>query len=153
MQRLGAARKTSTDGREPASNGFVFVVDDNEDDRCILLHALKGASVSRKVHCALNGDEAISFLRDLLESSSPNLPALTLLDIKMPRTDGHEVLAWIRAQPELSSVPVFILTSSELETDRIRAQELGASDYWVKPFLYTEYQTLAGKIRSFLDET
>ena len=105
--------------------------------------------------CAVNGAHAIKYLEARLKHSSSriDLPALILLDIKMPLADGHEVLAWIRSQPALAQLRVYILTSSDLETDRSRARELGASDFWVKPCSYTEYRTLADKIKMLLETT
>ena len=135
------------------SDQFLLVVDDSEDDVFILSRALKGAGISNTIECAVNGERAIKYLEALLKGSGDgsNLPALILLDIKMPLKDGHEVLAWIRAQPEFSRTPVFMLTSSELETDCSRSKLLGASDYWVKPFAYSEYRVLADKIKGFLN--
>ncbi|HUR47634.1 MAG TPA: response regulator [Candidatus Saccharimonadales bacterium] len=135
------------------SNQFLFVVDDSDDDVFILSRALKGAGVSNNIDRGVNGAQAISYLQALLKNSDSGskLPAMILLDIKMPLADGHEVLAWIRSQPALSRTPVYVLTSSELESDRSRSKQLGASDFWVKPFSYTEYRTLADKIKTLLE--
>jgi len=137
------------------SDPFLFVIDDSDDDVFILSRAIKGAGILNTIDCAGNGEQAIKYLQALLNhsSSSSNLPAIILLDIKMPLADGHQVLAWIRSQSALSRLPVYMLTSSELESDRSRSTQLGATDFWVKPSSYPEYRTLADKIKNLLDTT
>lgn len=114
----------------------VLVVDDNFDHRFLTRRALKpleqDGSVS--VHFAEDGERALEMLR-----ASPT-PDLVLLDIKMPRRDGFEVLADIRRDALTARLPVVMLTSSENKHDVTRAMELGASDYLTKPLDAREFQ-------------
>jgi two-component system response regulator len=130
----------------------VLIVDDNEDDVFILTHVLRKSGVAHPIDCAVNGLQCIKYLQALLaESTEPSsLPALILLDLKMPLVDGHEVLAWIRSQDALHSLPIYMLSSSELALGISRARENGAADYWVKPSSLSEYHQLAARVKSLL---
>jgi DNA-binding response OmpR family regulator len=74
------------------------------------------------------------------------VPALVLLDLKMPKVDGFDVLAWLRTRPELESLPVVVLSSSSREDDIQRARTLGAADYRVKPADFDELMILAQEV-------
>jgi two-component system response regulator len=130
----------------------VLIVDDSDDDVVILMRAFQKAGVVHPVHCAVNGAQCIKYLQALLgeHAAGSDLPAMVLLDLKMPLVDGHEVLAWIRSQPALSSLPVYILSSSELTSDISRAKDNGAADFWSKPTSFPEYRQLAARIKSLL---
>src|SRR6476646_6273484 len=103
----------------------LLIIDDREDDVFLLLRALKKMGVPHKIDCAPNGVEGINYLQTCLGKSNPNssLPSLVILDLKMPLVDGHEVLAWIRTQPEFANLGVYILSTSHLETDITKAKE------------------------------
>ncbi|HUR46471.1 MAG TPA: response regulator, partial [Candidatus Saccharimonadales bacterium] len=128
------------------TNPHLFIVDDCDDDVFILMRALRKNGVTHSVESAANGAQAIKYLEALVREQPADLPVLVLLDLKMPMVDGHEVLAWIRSQPALRQLPVYVLSSSELQTDISRARELGAADYWCKPTALQDYRQLADKI-------
>jgi CheY-like chemotaxis protein len=90
-----------------------------------------------------NGNEVIQYL----ERSAHALPALILLDLKMPGADGFEVLRWFRTHREWEAVPVVVLTNSNQENDRRDAASLGATEYRVKPTSYRELVRLAVDLR------
>ncbi|HUR46927.1 MAG TPA: response regulator [Candidatus Saccharimonadales bacterium] len=131
---------------------YLLIVDDSDDDVFILMRALRKNGVTYSVESAANGAQAIKYLEALLreDPEAADLPLMVLLDIKMPQVDGHEVLAWIRSQPALRQLPVYVLSSSELQTDIARARELGAVDYWTKPLAVSGFQNLALKIKDLL---
>ncbi|HUR47816.1 MAG TPA: response regulator [Candidatus Saccharimonadales bacterium] len=130
----------------------LLIVDDSDDDVFILTRALRKNGVTHPIDSAYNGSQGIKYLEALLrqEPGQADFPSLVLLDLKMPMVDGHEVLAWIRTQPGLSRLPVYVLSSSELQSDISRARELGAADYWTKPTAFPEYRELAAKIKDLL---
>jgi CheY-like chemotaxis protein len=108
----------------------ILHVEDNPDDVMLMNLAFNRAGVSAKLHVVSDGDEAIAALKD---PNGGTAPACVLLDVKLPRLSGLEVLAWIRNQPHLKRLPVILLTSSSQTADINRAYDLGANSFLVKP--------------------
>ena len=104
----------------------ILVADDSSEDVLLLSMASRRSGINYSITRVADGMEAIEFLRD----NPP--PDVLLLDLKMPKMDGFEVLAWIRRQPALEKLPVIVLSGSNLPSDKARAKELGATDYFVK---------------------
>lgn len=109
----------------------ILHVEDNPDDVMLMNLAFSRAGVAAKLHVVNDGDEAIAALAN--NAVSGGAPACVLLDVKLPRVSGLEVLAWIRQQPNLKRLPVILLTSSSQTTDINRAYDLGANSFLVKP--------------------
>src|SRR5579859_5713968 len=102
---------------------IILVVEDNPDDVFFLQRALKKAQISNPVQVVVDGQEAIEYLAGTEKYVNRHdfpLPYLVLLDLKLPRFDGFEVLAWMRQQPAVAAIPVVILSSSSEERDRKR---------------------------------
>jgi DNA-binding response OmpR family regulator len=117
-------------------NQIILVIEDSPDDVFFLRHALKKAGNSGAVHVVTDGQQALDYLRGIGNYSDRMafpFPTVVFLDLKLPLVSGFDVLAWIRAQPALNLLPVFILTGSAEERDRAKVRELGAKDYFVKP--------------------
>ncbi|MFI5345431.1 MAG: response regulator [Elusimicrobiota bacterium] len=115
----------------------ILVVDDDDDDAALTLRALDELALGRRAHRARDGEEALDLL---FGAESPSCaPKLILLDMRMPRVDGLEVLAALRKDPRTKAVPVVILTSSNRAEDVARCYELGANSYIVKPAGFEEY--------------
>ena len=113
----------------------ILLVDD-DDSLPLLLHlAIKRNGLPIQLSCVGDGEEAVSYLTRTAgtEDIKHPLPSLILLDLKMPRMTGFEVLEWKRTQPQLERIPVIIWSSSSLEQDKERALQLGATSYFVKP--------------------
>lgn len=115
----------------------VLVAEDEETDVLLLQHAIKMAGSPITLIIARDGQEVIDYLKKVETSRHDHdtefpQPALLLLDLKMPRVTGFEVLAWIRKRPALRNTPTVVLTSSSDPEDRRRARELGAADFRVK---------------------
>jgi len=114
----------------------ILHVDDDPNDTLLFQHACQKAGVSFNVQNVEDGDEAISYLRGAEQFANRErypLPRLLLLDLKMPRLNGFDVLAWVRDHDQFSAMPVVVLSSSNHDVDVKRAYDLGANSYVVKP--------------------
>jgi CheY-like chemotaxis protein len=113
----------------------ILLAEDNPNDVELTLDALAAHNLANRVTVARDGVEALEYLRceGAFAGRTPRKPAVVLLDIKMPRKDGLEVLREIRNDPELKRLPVVILTSSREEQDIITSYDLGVNAYVVKP--------------------
>jgi CheY-like chemotaxis protein len=114
----------------------ILHVEDDPNDTLLLEHACKKAGLVFDLQAVSDGDQAIAYLRGANNFSDRDkhpLPKLILLDLKMPRLSGFDVLAWLRSDEGFRSVPVVVLTSSNHDADVKRAFDLGAKSYLVKP--------------------
>jgi|SRR3954468_4856577 CheY-like chemotaxis protein len=115
---------------------LVLLAEDSRDDAFFLRRAFLSAGITCSVVDVRNGQQAINYLsgNNLFEDRCAfPMPNLVIVDLKMPLVDGFEVLAWVQAQPALKSLPVIVLSSSNLQIDKEKAQALGALEYLVKP--------------------
>jgi CheY-like chemotaxis protein len=129
-----------------------LVAEDDENDVFFLQRAFKQAKVENPLNVVRDGQEAIEYLSGEGKFSDRNLyplPYLFILDLKMPRKTGLEVLGWLQEQPELRCVPVMVLSSSAHRTDIERAYELGANAFVVKPASLEKRVELAKLIGAF----
>ncbi len=112
----------------------ILLVEDDPHDAVLTLAAFAELGLADQVAVVNNGEQAIDYLfaRNEFRGRSPGLPAVVVLDVKLPLVDGFEVLEYIRSQPATRYVPVVVLTASNQERDRQRAYELGANGYVVK---------------------
>jgi len=116
--------------------GTILVVEDNPDDVFLLKRALKKAGITHPVDVVTDGQAAMDYLSQKIsgQGSGPSaLPLFVLLDLKLPKANGFEVLEWLRGQPLLSKIVTIVLTSSPEESDILMAYELGARSYLIKP--------------------
>jgi CheY-like chemotaxis protein len=129
----------------------ILLAEDNPMDVELTLEALADHNLANSVVVVKDGVEALEYLRCEGDYSDrePGDPAVMLLDIKMPRMDGLEVLREVRADPALRMLPVVMLTSSRQEQDLITAYELGVNAYVVKPVDFTEFIDAAAKLGVF----
>jgi len=114
-------------------NRAILLVEDNPDDEALTLRAFSKSHIENSIHIARDGQEALDYLHGTSSSSPAALPALVLLDLRLPRVDGLEVLRQIRASPRTEFLPVVILTSSDEEHDMVSGYKLGANSYVRKP--------------------
>ncbi|HEU4777392.1 MAG TPA: response regulator [Telluria sp.] len=119
----------------------ILLVEDNPHDLELTLIALEKSQLANEVIIARDGAEALDYLRAEGEHAARQAgnPTVVLLDLKLPKVDGLEVLKLIRSTPSLKSIPVVMLTSSKEEQDLVRSYELGVNAYVVKPVDFEEF--------------
>ncbi len=123
----------------------VLLVEDDLNDIFLVKRAFKMARVQNPLQVVTDGQDAISYLRGegkYSDRETYSLPKLMVMDIKMPRKDGFEVLDWIKQDPLLRRIPVIIVSSSDNPSDINHAYELGANAYMVKPVNYRAVEHL-----------
>jgi CheY-like chemotaxis protein len=127
----------------------VLLVEDSPGDVRLTREAFRDANVSIRLHVASDGVEAMAFLRRQDEHIHAPRPDLILLDLNLPRMDGREVLAQVKEDPSLKTIPTVILTTSEAEADIMKSYELQANAYLSKPVQLDEFESLVNSIKDF----
>jgi two-component system response regulator len=129
----------------------ILVVEDEEDSVILLENAFRKAQFVNPVHRVSHGALAMEYLSNAVDSKKRTvpLPALVLLDLKLPLVSGLEVLRWIRAHPVLHSLIVIVFTSSTEPRDIAEAYRAGANSYLVKPTTVNSLKELAGQVRDY----
>ncbi len=119
----------------------ILYAEDNQDDIELTLAAFKESNLANPIDIVRDGAEALDYLfcRGKFADKEPSIPVFVLLDIKMPKLNGIEVLKEIRASDKYKNLPVVMLTSSQMETDVLRSYELGANGFVVKPIDFNEF--------------
>lgn len=120
----------------------ILLVEDNPDDIKLTLHALRKHHLANHIQIVNDGEEALDFLFGRGKFSERNIlqiPKVILLDLKLPKIDGIEVLRSIKAEENFRKIPVVVLTSSKEDKDIIDAYELGVNSYIVKPVAFDQF--------------
>lgn len=131
----------------PATTLEILLVEDNPRDLELTERALRKANLANRIHVARDGEEALDFLfgegtcagRDVSQA-----PRLVLLDLKLPKIDGLEVLQRMKSDPRTQSIPVVVLTSSKEQSDILRSYNLGVNSYIVKP---VDFESFAASVQ------
>jgi CheY-like chemotaxis protein len=135
-----------------ATRPTVLHIDDDPNDVMLFEHACRKAGIEFNLQAVHDGDEAMNYLggaNQFSDRAQHPFPHLVLLDLKMPRVNGFDVLTWIRSRDEFKNLPIVILTSSNHETDVKRAYSLGANSYLVKPVGFDALVELARTIQEY----
>jgi two-component system, chemotaxis family, response regulator Rcp1 len=127
----------------------ILLVEDNPGDVVLTREALKDARVHNKLHVATDGEEAIAWLKQTGTHENAERPDLILLDLNLPKVDGREVLAQIKSDPELRSIPVVVLTTSKAEEDVLKSYDLHANCYIAKPIDLQQFIAVVKAIEDF----
>jgi len=133
----------------PAQPIEILLVEDNPADVRLTQEIFKEGKISNVINVAWNGEEALAYLRQEGHFQSVTLPDIILLDLNLPRKDGREVLAEIKADPKLKRIPVVILTTSEAETDLVQSYDSHANCYIVKPVDLDQFITVVKAVEGF----
>ena len=127
----------------------VLLVEDSPGDVRLTKEAFRDANMSIHLHVATDGVEAMSFLRrEGIHATAPR-PDFILLDLNLPKMDGREVLAHIKGDEGLKTIPTVILTTSEAEVDIVKSYQLRANCYLGKPVQLVEFENLVKSINNF----
>jgi two-component system, response regulator len=117
----------------------ILLVEDNPNDMELALHALKRHHLSNRIRVARDGEEALTFLFGGDGDGMPHRPRVILLDLKLPKIDGIEVLRQIKSHEATRKIPVVVLTSSREERDIVNSYDLGVNSYIVKPVDFEQF--------------
>jgi CheY-like chemotaxis protein len=120
---------------------LILMADDDEDDRLMARDALRAGRLANELRFVVDGEDLLDYLRQRGAYAAPGAaprPGLVLLDLNMPRKDGREALAEIKADPELRRIPVVVLTTSRAEEDVLRSYDLGVNSFVTKPVRFDE---------------
>ena len=129
------------------NHGKILLVEDNPDDVTLTMRALKSHNITNEVIVARDGVEAVDYLFGTkVRPATAELPAVVLLDLKLPKLNGMEVLQRIRAEERTRFLPVVILTSSDEERDLLEGYSLGANSYVRKPVDFVEFTKAAQQL-------
>jgi CheY-like chemotaxis protein len=132
--------------------GTILLVEDSSTDVLLIKRALARLGVINPTQTIADGEEALQYLAGLGRFGDRQrypLPALVLLDLKLPRQSGLDVLGWLKQQPGLKRTPVVVLTSSAESQDVARAYDLGANSYLVKPVAFDDLQRLLQSVDGY----
>lgn len=119
----------------------ILLVEDNPKDVLLIQRALRKANISNSLHVVNDGDAAVQYLsgeEPFSDRTVYPLPVLILLDLKLPRRSGAEVLSWLRQQPVLKRIPVVVLTSSKEYADINLVYDMGVNAYMTKPVAFND---------------
>jgi two-component system response regulator len=121
----------------------ILLVEDNQDDMDLALHALKREKLANHIYVARDGEEALDFLfcrGTFAARSFDQPPKLVLLDLKLPKVDGMEVLKQVKSDPRTKKIPIVIMTSSKEERDLVAGYNLGVNSYIQKPVDFDQFR-------------
>ncbi len=133
----------------PMSVIDVLLVEDDLGDVLMTREAFEAHKIRNELHVATDGEQALQFLHRRGEYEHAPRPGLILLDLNLPRRDGREVLAEIKADPDLRTIPVVVLTTSEAEEDILRSYSLHANAYVSKPVDFDRFIEVIRRIDDF----
>jgi len=137
---------------DKASQGLILLAEDREDEVLLIRRAFREANFVNPLRVVPDGEEAIAYLEGKGKYANREeypIPALLLLDLKIPRKDGFEVLDWIRHHPQLSALRVVVLTASDHISDVNRAYQLGANSFLVKPVDFDDFVEMTQALRCY----
>lgn len=126
-----------------------LLVEDDDDHAELVMRSLLGNRVTNSIERAKDGAQALEYLQARLKDPSKSLPDIILLDLKLPKIDGHEVLRRIKTDPNLKVIPVVVLTTSAAEVDRAAAYAEHANSYLVKPLDFGSFRKLADDLNLY----
>ncbi len=127
----------------------LLLVEDDPGDVLMTREALEGSKLVHNLHTVSNGEEALAYLRREHPFEDECRPDLVLLDLNLPRLDGHEVLSIVKCDPDLRRIPIVVLTTSEAEEDILRSYDLHANAYVTKPVGFESFMSVIRQVDEF----
>lgn len=131
---------------------LILIADDDEEDRMLTSEALQERGLDNEIRFVRDGEELMDYLKRRGKFAEPWMsphPDLILLDLNMPRKNGHECLAEMKADPDLRDIPVFVLTTSRAEEDVHQTYELGGSSFISKPVTFHDFLELIATVTGY----
>lgn len=135
-----------------SADPVILVVEDRDDDVVLIKQGFQKSGFPNQVKAVKDGDEAVAYLRGEGEFGDRMLhpiPDIVVLDLKLPRRDGFQVLQWVRQESPNRDLPIIVLTSSPLGSDLTRAYQLGATSYFVKSLDLQDFVSFAKVVHQF----
>lgn len=129
-----------------------LLVEDDPDHAHLVVRSLKRHCEAHEVSHVADGEEALRYLRKEHPFQNQKRPDVILLDLKLPKVDGHQVLKAIKEDEKLARIPVVVLTTSDAEIDRVEAYKNHANSYIVKPIDYDKFQKMASDLSLYWGE-
>lgn len=127
----------------------VLLVEDDPGDVLLIREAFEFNKVHNNLNVVSDGEQALAYLRREGEHAGSNRPDLVLLDLNLPRKDGREVLAEVKQDPALRTIPIVVLTTSEAEEDVLKSYQLHANAYVTKPVDFERFVSIVRQIDDF----
>jgi two-component system, response regulator len=128
----------------------ILLIEDSEDDIELTMRALRKSKLLNDIVVKRDGEQGLAYLRDAAqENSKLPLPQLILLDVNLPRMNGHEVVKMIRSDPRIRLIPIVMLTSSALDEDIVRSYEEGVNSYVRKPLNLAEFTEAVQQLQMY----
>lgn len=129
----------------------ILLIEDDQNDLELTMMALKKFNVANLIITIRDGEEVMDYISGVgnWAKKSPELPALILLDKKLPKMDGHEIAMAIRADPQLHMTPIVMFTSSRQESEFLKSYEKGVNAYVVKPLVHEDFLNAVGYLVNF----
>jgi two-component system response regulator len=130
----------------------ILLVEDDPNDVKLTIHALREENVGNDIHVARDGEEALDFLfcrGEFASRSFHSPPRLVLLDLKLPKVDGLEVLRAVKGDPRTQAIPIVVLTSSRQENDLVQSYKLGVNAYIQKPVEFDSFRRVVKQLGLF----
>ena len=124
----------------------ILIAEDDADDRLLIKEAFFESGSAAELIFFENGEELLNYLKEFSKEEAAILPDLFILDLNMPKTDGKEVLVYLKAQNIFQNIPVIVLTTSKSKDDEEVALNMGAAGFFSKPSSFTELVHIAGTI-------
>lgn len=146
-------RAAMAEGKQLRRTMDILLVEDNPADALLMEEALRDSSTTSRLQTVIDGDDALDFLFQRGAYRDRPRPDLILLDLNLPKKDGREVLAEIKSDPHLRSIPVVVVTTSKSEEDIFKSYSLHANCYITKPVRLSDFFDIVRKIEDFWFET
>lgn len=127
----------------------ILLVEDNPDDEALMIRALKKNNIANEILVARDGVEALDYLFGQIDGRQRPLPQLILLDLKLPKIDGLEVLRRLRSEIRTKYIPVVVLTTSNEQRDVVESYNLGANSYVQKPVDFLEFMEATRQLGTY----
>ncbi len=126
-----------------------LLAEDDDDHADLIARGMRRNRIANELHRVSNGEEAIAYLKQVSPFEDAPRPDIILLDLKMPKLDGHAVLEVVKNDPELRQIPVVVMTTSKAEADRARAYDANANSYLVKPLDFARFNEMVQHLETY----